>query len=324
MPVEQHARPGKEFDLGFGFRHGALAIGARRFKRLTVVDEHARRGGIHFVAHGALDGIEIVIERGRRFRALPARHHRPPGFGQTLGIFLQIGKARVLRGAAQDVARARNQRAVRFRDHRFAERDQPRAFALVFDAPRQCDARLVRHQHEKAPGNRDVRGKPRAFLADRILHDLHENLFAFVHAIADLGRAFVVETRQIGQTSRFAGAEKPGAVETDIDEGGLHARQHALHAAQHDVADETMAVTAVGALLQRAVFETDDPFEEKLLQLAVLDKRDTNFPGSCIDQDFLIHGSHSSNNSVGTISRKCDAARPKKAYGLEERKSHHI
>ena len=74
--------------------------------------------------------------------------------------------------------------------------------------------------------------------------------------------------------------------------------QHALHAAQNDVADQAVAVAAVGALLERTVVETDDALEEKLLQLAVFDERNTNFPGSCVDQDFLVHGSQSSNNSA--------------------------
>ena len=49
------------------------------------------------------------------------------------------------------------------------------------------------------------------------------------------------------QDLRFAQCQKTRALQPDLHEGRLHARQHALDAAQDDVAD--MAVAMAGALL---------------------------------------------------------------------------
>ena len=58
--------------------------------------------------------------------------------------------------------------------------------------------------------------------------------------------------------------QKGGALQTDIDEGRLHARQHAGHPAQIDVADQPALQAALHV---------------KLLHGAVLDHGDAGFLG---------------------------------------------
>ena len=91
-----------------------------------------------------------------------------------------------------------------------------------------------RHQHEETAGQGDLRGKPCALVADRILGYLHQ------HRIARLERQFDT-TRLAFQTCgipvHLAGVQHAVAGLSDVHERGLHARQHVLHAAKIDVAD---------------------------------------------------------------------------------------
>jgi len=106
----------------------------------------------------------------------------------------------------------------------------------------------------------------------------------------DPATAFAGVHWQVGEAASLARAEKTRAVETDIHKGSLHAGQHALHAAQDDVADQARTAGSPRPAPRAAVFAADGAFEKELLEAPVLDHRDTNFPGSCIDQDFLLHG----------------------------------
>ena len=150
---------------------------------------------------------------------------------------------------------------------------QARAFGFVFDAARERDARLVGHQHDEAARERDVGGEARALFADRILDHLHDDGFAFAHAFGDAG--LIHEARQIGEAARFARGEEARLLQTQIDEGRLHAGQHALNAAEHDVAEQAMTAAA-GA---RAVARLDRAFEEDLAQTRLFDERDARFGG---------------------------------------------
>ena len=54
--------------------------------------------------------------------------------------------------------------------------------------------------------------------------------------------------------------QKGGALEADVDERGLHARQHAAHATLVDIAYEPAAIGALdGGLLEHAVFNNGHP-----------------------------------------------------------------
>ncbi len=127
--------------------------------------------------------------------------------------------------------------------------------------------------------------------AERVLDHLHEHLLAVVDELGDvLGRAGrlaerafvalrdelgvggfrqVVALRLQGRADDVRGVKKRGALEADVDEGGLHAGQHATHPAFVDVADQT---APVGAL------------DERLLEDAILDHGNPGFPGRDVDE----------------------------------------
>ena len=112
-------------------------------------------------------------------------------------------------------------------------------FALVFvlDALRNADVGFLRQIHQKASGDADLGGQPRALGADRVLDHLHHQALPFVQDLLDrpLGLAAVALFPDVGHM------QEGGALQADIDEGRLHARQHAHHAPQVDVADQAAA-----------------------------------------------------------------------------------
>ena len=69
--------------------------------------------------------------------------------------------------------------------------------------------------------------------------------------------------------------QKGGPVKTDVDEGRLHAWQHARHLAEVDVAGQPAG---------------DFALEVKLLHRALLNQRDANFERGNVDEDLFGHG----------------------------------
>ena len=59
---------------------------------------------------------------------------------------------------------------------------------LFFGSDLARNARVVhrRHEDQETARQRDVAGDARAFLADRLLGDLHQNFLAFFQQISDL------------------------------------------------------------------------------------------------------------------------------------------
>ena len=59
---------------------------------------------------------------------------------------------------------------------------------LALDAARDAAAaRIVRHQHQVAAGERDERGQRRALVAALVLVDLDDELLAFAQRVLDAG-----------------------------------------------------------------------------------------------------------------------------------------
>ncbi len=91
------------------------------------------------------------------------------------------------------------------------------------------------HVHQVAAGQRHLRGQSGALVADGILADLHDDVVTGPERLLDLA----VGTAQPGGLPvDLAGVEHAVAAAADIDERRLHRRQHVLHDAQVDVADQ--------------------------------------------------------------------------------------
>src|SRR5208283_3725727 len=99
---------------------------------------------------------------------------------EKANVGTQLVFTRTLRGSAND----KSPMAVIALAHHDAL--QTLAFFIGRDLARNSGMVHGRHVHEKAPGQRDVASDARAFLADRLLGDLHQNFLAFFEQVADL------------------------------------------------------------------------------------------------------------------------------------------
>src|SRR6185436_6030364 len=178
---------------------------------------------------------------------------------------------------------------------RFVRRDEmvellpeQRALGLVLDALRDADMGLLRQVHQQPAGNAYLCGKSGALGADRILDDLHEQLLAVVQDALDwLGLVMIVAVApDVGDVQEGC------AIQSDLDEGRLHSRQHAAYLAQINVADQAAAAAAL---------------DVQFLNHALLHYCDARLLRRDIDQYFFVHSSWKpkcpSSRAVSNIGR---------------------
>src|SRR5712691_3519202 len=112
------------------------------------------------------------------------------------------------------------------------------------------------HVDQVAAGQADQAGQPGALVADRVLGDLHDHRLARLERRLDPLR-LALEPADV--EVHLAGVEHRIAALADVDEGGLHRRQHVLDLAQVDVADVGLVAGPVHVVLdQHAVLEHRD------------------------------------------------------------------
>ena len=219
----------------------------------------------------------------------------PPLLGKLACIGGDVFRCCPNGGGADDEARrlAGDAHRVEALDHFADKRGEARALVLVLDAARKRDARLVRHENEKAAGNGDIGGKARALVADGVLYGLNENGLAFMDAGTDGRERAFIEACELAEATRLARTEKARALKPHFHKGGLHAGQYALHTAEKDVADERMA----GAARLRLEVIFHGPFKEQFHRTAILDDCNPRFAGAYIDQHFFGHRTPGSQSS---------------------------
>jgi hypothetical protein len=105
-----------------------------------------------------------------------------------------------------------------------------------------------------------------------ILDDLHEDRLALVQDALD--RALGAAVAVLAVLPDVGDVQERRALEADLDEGALHAGQHARDAPEVDVADQT---PRAGAL------------DVQLLHDALLEHRDAGFLRGYVDEDFMGH-----------------------------------
>jgi hypothetical protein len=152
---------------------------------------------------------------------------------------------------------------------------QALALGFILDARRHPHSPPLGHEHQVSGGQSNVGGQPRTLGAQRILDDLDQNLIAFGDQ-----RANIVGVRRLDagigmpRIEDVGGMQKGGALQADIDECRLHARQHPGNPAFVDVADQS---TAAG------------PLQKHLLQHAVFDDGRARLVRAGIDQNLGAH-----------------------------------
>ena len=132
-----------------------------------------------------------------------------------------------------------------------------------------------RHVDEVARRNRDERREARALGAERILEHLHQDVVALADELADVvGARRVARAFGVGRLHDVGDVQERRALEPDVDERGLHARQHARHAALVEVAGEAAPARAL---------------DEQLLQHAVLEQRRARLARAHVDEHLRGH-----------------------------------
>ncbi|MCY1400617.1 hypothetical protein D9M71_157120 [compost metagenome] len=147
------------------------------------------------------------------------------------------------------------------------------ALGFVFDFQGNADVAGARHVHQVPRRNRKLRGQPGPFGANRILGDLDHQALALMHQGAD-----GFHRRPLAHGD-FRGMNERRAIQANIDEGRLHARQHPHDLALVDIADDP---APLGAL------------DMHFLQNTVFYHCHARFHRRDIDQNLFTHGSVSS------------------------------
>ena len=112
------------------------------------------------------------------------------------------------------------------------------------------------HVHEEAAGQADLGGQARALVAHRVLGDLDEHLVARGQRLLDLA---LLALEAGGVPVDLTGVQDGVAPAADVDERGLHRREHVLHPAEVDVADHrVLAVARHEVLDEHPVLEHPD------------------------------------------------------------------
>ncbi len=243
--------------------------------RLRMVDAHLVHAARHYVAHHAHRQRQILVHEiaGPRGRRLLAQHR--PELLQEHHVGSQCIGRRAFCSSTHDVAAgfigcagtafaASRSRCRSASSSMRAEMPTPRPFGMY---TRYRDG-IVMNVVSRAPfvpsGSLSTctRISPPSLTSDWM-----SAVRRFVDRLVELA---VLADRGMHDVRSV---QERRALQADVDERGLHARQHARHAALVDIADQP---AAVGAL------------EEDLLQHAVLDQRGAHFARADVDQDLAV------------------------------------
>ena len=220
-------------DLGDQPRHVALREGGELLVVLARVDQHARGLGADHVTQHALCERQVLVQQLRRLGAERPLADRRPEVAQIGDVGAQLVLARGFGERAHDEA------AFLLRRQELLQPvAQLCAAVLVLDLLRDADVRIVRQVDEQPPGERDLRREARALRADRVLDHLHLHGLPF-------GQDFFYRLARLAVFPDVGHVQERGALEADVDEGRLHPRQHARHAAHVDVAHQATAARAL-------------------------------------------------------------------------------
>ena len=163
---------------------------------------------------------------------------RMPQLEQVVQVPLQfLGAAADARSAGDDGHAGRHLQPV----HRVAQFLPVLALDPARDA---AAARVVRHQHEVAAGERDERGQGRALVAALFLLDLDDQLLAFAQGLLDARRADIHAVAEVG-ARHFLERQEPVPLLAVIDEARFEAR---LDAGDDPLVDVRLALLAASVL----------------------------------------------------------------------------
>ena len=234
-------------------RGDGLHVGVDGVPRLAAVHDERGEVLVEQVAHNLDQDVRLLIQ-GHRFRALGVfllfrlLLDRGPLVVQPVHVGRDGFFRHVFGGGADDRPALAGHDVVQ---------DFLQALALRRrQLAGNARAAAARHIHQVAPGQRDLGGQARTFVADGVLSHLHQHLVAGFEGLFNAARA---PAQTGGLPVHLGGVEHAVAALPDVDERGFHAGQHVLHAPQVDVADHGgLAFGGDEVLHQKPVLEHAD------------------------------------------------------------------
>ena len=204
------------------FRHHMRHELLRLFVDVVGIDQDVADVRIEVVADGADHQAGFLVNQERALAGLGRAVNRVPQFEQVVQVPLQFGCAAANAGGARD-----DGHAVRVFQlvHGLLEFGPVLAFDAAADT---TAARVVRHQHDIAAGQRNEGGQRRTLVAALFLFDLHQQFIAFLDHVLDARLA----GRHAGgeELARdFLERQKAVAVFAVVDETGFQAGLDAGH-----------------------------------------------------------------------------------------------
>ena len=138
---------------------------------------------------------------------------------------------------------------------------------------------VLRQKHQQAPGNADLRRQACALGANRVFDDLHQQGLTFEHLFFDGHHGcrltfFGVGVARSHAAHQIGYVQKCSTLQTDVNEGRLHARQHPRDFAEVHITHQAALKAALDVqLLHRASFHDGH----------------TRLLGRPVDEDVLLH-----------------------------------
>lgn len=241
--------------------HAHEKIGGERLHfavRAGVIDHHAAHAGADEIAQHFLIQRQFAINERPRPRPALLLHDGLPHALQILHVGAHRPHIRRFNRGAHD--KAALPPLVESGD-RLAQR-LPLFLRGDFDGHANFIRR--RQKDEKTRGDGNLHRQPRALAANRVFQHLHQKRLPLAQHIADAFRRLVATAHHIFHV------QKSGALQTNINKCRIHARQHPLHLALINIADDAALALAL---------------DEKILQHAVFQKRDPRLIRRVIDQN---------------------------------------
>ena len=164
-------------------RHEALHVLRRDAVCVRLIDEHLADVLGEVVAQGARDRIAFTVDEERRRTRQHGLDDFVPLDLQVIEVPLQFLDCATDPGRAHDGAHTL----------RYGQRIHDVAHLVsIFALDPPADAarpRVIRHQHEEAPGERNIGGEGGALVAALFLFDLHDDVLAFLQDFAHVDAA---------------------------------------------------------------------------------------------------------------------------------------
>ena len=179
------------------------------------IDQQFADVGMKVVADRANDETRLLIDQKRAGLAFRGAIDRLPELQEVVEVPLQFFERASYAGGTGDDAHP-------VRHFQLPDRVAQFVAIFTFDTTRDAtSARIVGHQHQVAPGERDVRGEGSALVAAFVLVDLDDEFLPVLELILDAAATAVTFAQILA--GDFLERQEPVTVGAVIDETGFEA-----------------------------------------------------------------------------------------------------